>query len=540
MFNSPTNLVNFTVKSEGVPNLTFTLSDIHDHFNATSNFTPFTWNDNLHDRVDYFFRQPHFIVSLILGFATFLANVMSIAAIHHIKRTMTTHIRLIVSLNAADLLVSVSLLLNLFNMLFNPVLPIGLYTAEERQSSACMIAFIFALHQMATQISILNIMAMAVDHYMAVIKPLVYLTQSSKRQWVGIIIGMWFVSFCGGFSGFLTGVNSYKKTWAFNYCEFITNSGDYHPEFTTWAMALIAALTIIFIYLRICCEVCHVNSQMSNIRQGYIKNQKAIQTTLFIIVTFVICWLPTCFFQVMMIIQVTEDETRIRTMIASLFQVNKYLNHLYLLNSLLDPIIYAFRLREMQQGYRCLFLHCLHCSCACEKGDKRYASSFRYNKDFTSMTSTVERGCLVNGQESRVLRLESCRFVFPGRRIALRKPYADRGYSDSKCLQDQMVLLQEVANQQKALKGRPDQSANQANGVCTKCRASQADLNNPRSALCHSNSEDFNGTCKSRCYRKDEGHSSHRYPAKRQPSQHAAEYMMSGNGRPWCHCTTSV
>ena len=53
------------------------------------------------------------------------------------------------------------------------------------------------------------------------------------------------------------------------------------------------------------------------------------------------------------------DKLMVQRMYATFLRANRYLNALLLLNSLCDPIIYAFRLRDVQLGYRKLFQKCV-------------------------------------------------------------------------------------------------------------------------------------------------------------------------------------
>lgn len=59
-----------------------------------------------------------------------------------------------------------------------------------------------------------------------------------------------------------------------------------------------------------------------------------------------------------LVLQVQVDKPTVQRLYATFLRANRYLNALLLLNSLCDPIIYAFRLRDVQLGYRRLFRKC--------------------------------------------------------------------------------------------------------------------------------------------------------------------------------------
>jgi hypothetical protein len=51
---------------------------------------------------------------------------------------------------------------------------------------------------------------MAVDHYLAIIKPYQYTFLLNKRNGIIIIVIMWCVALVGGFINFFTGIGSFK------------------------------------------------------------------------------------------------------------------------------------------------------------------------------------------------------------------------------------------------------------------------------------------------------------------------------------------
>ena len=87
------------------------------------------------------------------------------------------------------------------------------------------------------------------------------------------------------------------------------------------------------------------------------RNQRALVTTLLIMGSFIVCWIPGCLFQIVMIIRVRNVGEQILTdpQFIHLLRLDKYLLLLLLLNSICDPIIYTVRTSEVQLGYRRMF-----------------------------------------------------------------------------------------------------------------------------------------------------------------------------------------
>ncbi|KAL8567870.1 hypothetical protein ACOMHN_058992 [Nucella lapillus] len=309
------------------------------------------------ERARIVLSQPVAIVSLTLCLLSLLANALSITATLLGPNGLVTHLKLVVSLGISDMLLSISTLSHLLNRIFNPV-PSFTTPPEDRLAFACVSTFHFALKTMAIVISLLNLLVMAMDHYVAIMNPLHYPTRLSRTKGTLIICVIWFIAFIGGCSVFAADLPKFRKVSFFmNYCEYVQIS-DYQGEYLVFAVAFLSLFVITYAYGRIYLEVRRTYSNGSNNRMEYARNRKALLTTLLIIGTFVFCWLPTCLYQIAMLIQLRVDAEKVQRMFATFLLVNRYLNALLLLNSLCDPIIYAFRLRDVQLGYRKLFQKC--------------------------------------------------------------------------------------------------------------------------------------------------------------------------------------
>ena len=287
--------------------------------------------------------QPHTIIVFILCFLTIGANSASLIAMTKIRGELTTHFRLIISLAASDILVSSSVLLHFLNHAFNPTLPVMWPDMDDRVRSQCMFVFDLGLNTTAHIITLLNLMGMAIDHYLAILKPLRYNTLMSTRRGVLMIILLWMIAFICGMSDFLVGLVGYtdRHKKVLNYCEYIELER-YQPEYTTFFIALICLLVMMTSYLTIYYEV---HKRRLNCNPGSLevcpRNRKALITTLLILGTFCICWIPTCIFQVALVIQAHINTNVLKELQEEFLNATEYLYDLLLLNSLLDPQSYT-------------------------------------------------------------------------------------------------------------------------------------------------------------------------------------------------------
>lgn len=354
--------------------------------NATSwtNLQP----QNLHERAEVILSQPETILILVLSFLALLVNILSICATANIPHGLTTHSKLIISLALSDILVTLSVFIHVLNKVLNSARFPPLMDPDKRLTSSCIFALINGLNTMAHLISLLNLLAMAIDHYIAVLRSLYYDRLLSRMKGNIMIAVLWILAFFGGFCNFLTGIGKYKaKAKYLNYCEVIMYN-DFHGEYLIMAVTFICLASISVIYLRIYCEIKKINSRLAYLQKDSFHNKKSLITTLLIIGTFILCWLPTSIFQIAMVIQVHVNRSMVQKLFATLLRANKYLYALLLLNSVCDPIIYAVRLRDVQMGYYKLLSRC--CECYAIKIKEEREKSYLDRRNTRTKTSFVD------------------------------------------------------------------------------------------------------------------------------------------------------
>lgn len=296
----------------------------------------------------------------------------------------------------------------------------------------CASVIIKALNTTGLNITLLNLMGMAIDHYVAILSPLQYYRILSTRKTNTFICILWIIAFLSGFSDFyspLWDLTTFKKFQkSYNYCEYIEKSS-YSEEYTTFAIAISCYIVMLNVYLKIYCNVKkmrrgavvvggerrnstvhkrrksssessmyysnngdadfnnykdsnHKNSNKNNklssddqknpfisgIQQSgnrkwknKKRNTRALYTTLLIIGTFMICWLPLCCFQISMLIikKIHKDIPDVH--ITRLLKADQYLYVVLLLNTICDPIIYAVRIGEVRRGFKTLVCRIFKC-----------------------------------------------------------------------------------------------------------------------------------------------------------------------------------
>ena len=319
--------------------------------NLTKNLWPSLHPYNWQEQAEKILQQPEYVVMLILCVFALIANIISIIATCHVKHSLTTHLKLIINLGVSDILIVFSILILIMNKIFNTPLPNGITEPSERLLNACFFATVNSTYIMSFLIALSNLLAMALDHYIAIMIPLQYPRILSKRRGYFLIGSLWFLAALGGFSNFIIGAIGYKPQKLFNFCEYIMYD-NYHAEFLIFGVTIICLFAITFIYTRIYFEVKKIQAKTRFMPNYTLHNNKAMITTLVIIGTFIICWLPNCIFQITMIAQIHLNKKMVYKLFDTFLLISKYLHILQLTNCIIDPIIYAVRLKIVKTGYR--------------------------------------------------------------------------------------------------------------------------------------------------------------------------------------------
>lgn len=262
-------------------------------------------HSDLSERLWWLVSQPHQMVALILSFLAITLNILSIAAIIKARNKLTSHFRFILSLAVSDILIGATVAAHIVNKVANPRWgDIGEGDWNSRVLSHCGFMIIKALNTTSLNVSLLNLMGMAMDHFLAILRPLHYPQLMNGRRASATIVVFWTIALLCGFSDLLSVFPYYHNLLGqLNYCEAAWFS-PHQDEYTMFVIALICLVAMTFAYLRIFVAVKRRQLFMTSSQQEVAQSRKALLTTLLILGTFVLCWLPLCLFQVSLIIQV--------------------------------------------------------------------------------------------------------------------------------------------------------------------------------------------------------------------------------------------
>ncbi|CAD5117466.1 unnamed protein product [Dimorphilus gyrociliatus] len=376
------------------------------NYSSMEEIEPYKYD--LEMRLNELLHSPIKMTALTLSLICILSNLLSAAAIRQTPSRIGSkaHFMLICSLTLSDALIGFSVALHMINKVLKPSstkdAPFLLLVSE------CSYISIKALNSTSFVISLLNLVAMAIDHYLAILRPLHHPSLLTTRRTAIIISMLWIFSFIAGFSDFFTPflINPHYSG-ELNYCKRVMFN-KYNEEYLVFTIAFGALGLMAFVYVRIYLKVRQRHRMPLFQDTGEAiraSHQRALITTLLILGTFIITWLPLCLFEVVLIIYVSIDPDYLPThpeLLQRLTYANELLYDLLLMNTIADPLIYAIRTPEVRLGYSRLYYKLTCRSNKLNRHIKRQTSDSQLNPTYCSVAMTETRSIRRNDPSSSI------------------------------------------------------------------------------------------------------------------------------------------
>ena len=317
-------------------------------------------------RFDKFIRSPQHMLSLAIALCGVAANILCACAVLRIRHVWTNLHYFMFSLLTSDLLVACSVCAHSIRWIVSPLHRLGVGPWDERLTSRCWFLVISGLHTLGLNVTLFNLMGMAVDHYVAIMRPLHYVTAMTKRRSIVSIALIWSVAIFLSFIDFLSPVwHSKKKSsdWSsYNYCERVYET-PHTDEYTTLAIAGVCFIVMLYVYGNIYVTVRHKQRAQEGMRASHLqprrkRNIRALVTTLLILGSFMICWFPQLTFQLTLNAINKLQPELLHSYSDKLIPLNHAIFAWFILNCILDPLIYTLRMGEIRLGMRSLLSAC--------------------------------------------------------------------------------------------------------------------------------------------------------------------------------------
>ena len=132
------------------------------------------------------------------------------------------------------------------------------------------------------------------------------------------------------------------------FCQYMLQ--EYFPK--TFYLLIIPVIVLIILYLQVYVAYKKYVIRHQSLRPDYQHNKKAIVTTLLVIGTFMVCYLPVSVLQIASYLFVEE----LKVVYIKYKGLIHYMTQgLVLLNPLCDALLYALRLNIVKEGYKEIF-----------------------------------------------------------------------------------------------------------------------------------------------------------------------------------------
>ena len=278
-----------------------------------------------------------------------IVNILNIVAIAHSPQGPTPHSILIISLAVSDICVvlptlGTQLMCHLY--LYERVVDLTVlecYAAFEHISfEPCVLLA-----------SLFNLLALGIDHYIAIVKPLHCNRLVSNRRTKVIIVLIWIVSFIAVVIDTIPSIFAYYKAddTGQTFCSYMRIN---HSPRIPYFLVIPVFFVLIALYARIFIAYKKYAIRRQSFRPDNLHNNKAIITTLLIIGSFMIGWVSYSALRVSFVL-FRQENIHLKCIPPLRLVYYSVCCALIKLNSLCDALIYALRLQIVKQGYIAMF-----------------------------------------------------------------------------------------------------------------------------------------------------------------------------------------
>ncbi|XP_011168340.2 trace amine-associated receptor 4 isoform X2 [Solenopsis invicta] len=309
------------------------------------------------DRILYLYGAPPLILFCLISI---VINIKVLMCVFWIRRPLSPTLYISLSLAGADAFSSSVLGIGL---ILNSFIPIGL--GIKLKGMDCFLLALEVVRLGGVIITVFHLMALAVNHYLGILRPLHYLSILTYRNTTILLVLLWVLPI----SFFALYFNLIEND-GFQSEECKNNVFLFHKQFRMLFSSLFFGpfVLMVCIYVHIFCIVkkhqatrlrfrragsstrARVSEALRSNSRQMARNVKAIHTTLYILGSFVIGWMPGVIMYMLVcndcVLQLNGVSPRV------VFFIYAIINGLIILKTLVNPIIYAARMHEIKLATR--------------------------------------------------------------------------------------------------------------------------------------------------------------------------------------------
>ena len=297
--------------------------------------------------MDNFGLYLYCLIAFVL-FPGIILNLSLFIVLFKMKNQLKSYFALVKSLILADLVLSITFAFCTINSLF-----------EGGGRSEYLRYFCFYFTEYLLYVVLLNLIALASEHYVAIIKPLHYKNWVRCRYIFCRLSTIWIIPSLLVFFGYLLPQRKDIEIEKRNNDDTVITTYIYKNDWSKtfrvpFVLTCFMIMTIIYIYIYFIVRKQQIIHQLQN--QHVRTNKKALVTTTFNLLSFFLCWFPTQVAELWFQISNPTDMDNYHTLE---FWMNSAIPLLIGMNSICDPLIYAVRFPAVRKVWKRKFCCCL-------------------------------------------------------------------------------------------------------------------------------------------------------------------------------------
>ena len=273
-------------------------------------------------------------IRIVIAVIGLFLNVLTIVLLFHIHQEWRLYLWHILNLTISDLIMSAGIV---FYFILDRVF--------DHKSTVvhCIMFFIKALEAFSVLLCLCMLVVIAADQCVAVVRPLKYHQICTKKITKIILLCVWNFTFLVNFTGII--VSTLKGNG-----EVVENCLNIQRHITLDANAVLVMMScpvFLTLYIVIYSRIRALKRRDSQ-RGRRVSMKRATTTTLSLVIPFLLVYLPTSIY----ILIISVMELNINWPFWEVFMI------VLAVHTVIDPIIYAIRVKEIQDGYKRLFSIC--------------------------------------------------------------------------------------------------------------------------------------------------------------------------------------
>ncbi|XP_061893746.1 adenosine receptor A1-like isoform X1 [Entelurus aequoreus] len=288
-------------------------------------------------------------MEVLVALAAVLGNVLVVLVVWLNRALRNTTFCFMVSLALADISVGVL------------VIPLAITISLDICTSFYTCLLLCCLVVIITQSSILSLLAIAVDRYLRVKIPTRYSTIVTQRRAYGAVVLCWMVSFLTGLVPMMGWNNrrdpvnlSHNDSVVCKFTNVMTMKYMVYFNFFGWVVAPLLIMIALYgeLFRVICRQLNRRAEATSDGERYYRKELKLAKSLALVVLLFVVCWLPL---HIMNCVNVFYKKGSIPQ---PAIKVGIFMSHV---NSALNPLVYAFRIKSFRVTLLEITRRCTSC-----------------------------------------------------------------------------------------------------------------------------------------------------------------------------------